>query len=283
MANVNAALPGGNLNPPIAIPNQPTTLAELYQQMPDVYNGMYLGLLTQYSGTVATTSEELIALTCRFPTTAPNVFLYVDSVGVIKTVSQIHAYESVIGQPGPWDQTCFAFSSDVVHHQVGHVILPDANFFRTVVDISVPTVATMEGALTALAAGTLFCGPYAAGDADTELISSRRAVPVPHAYVPLIYNRELTPLQAWLQLGTQIINDNRQVECAVLLDFLRAASTFGRRPVGQRGPFYSSNALPAPLGAPIVDAELLDFQHRYLTRILPVLVNPDGQAFLHHK
>ena len=43
MANVHAAVPGGNLNPPIAIPNQPTTLAALYQQMPDVYNGTYRG------------------------------------------------------------------------------------------------------------------------------------------------------------------------------------------------------------------------------------------------
>jgi hypothetical protein len=40
-------------------------------------------------------------------------------------------------------------------------------------------------------------------------------------------------------------------------DFLRAAATYGRRPVGQRGPFYSSIALPTPLTAPAPDVGLL--------------------------
>ncbi len=285
MAHIHAAI-GGNLNPPIAnnpiaIPNQPSTFAELYQQMPDVYNGVYLGLLEQYSGTLAaTTSRDLITLSQRFPTTVPNVFLYVDNNGVIKTVHQVHGVEVIIGQPGPWDQSCFAFNSDTVHGQVGRVLLPPITFFRTVSDITVPTIATMEAVLTALPAGTTVCGPYQIADADTDEISVRRAVPVPHAYVHMVLNRSFTPTEAWLQLGTQIIADNREADCAILLNFLRAASTFTRRAVAQRGPFFSSIALAAELMAPVADAALLEHQHRHLTRLLPVLVNPDGQIFL---
>jgi hypothetical protein len=83
MANINPAIPDGILNPPIAnlpiapivIPNQPTTLSDLYQQMPDVYNGVYLGLLEQYSGTSAATSAELVQLSQLFRTTVPSLFL----------------------------------------------------------------------------------------------------------------------------------------------------------------------------------------------------------------
>ena len=207
--------------------------------------------MEQYSGTAAATSEALCALSQRFPTTVPNVFIYVDASGVIQTIRQIHAFEAIIGQPGPWDFSCFACNSNIVHGQVGRVLVPPASFFRAVIDLTVPTMASMEAVMTALPAGTNFCGPYTVGAGDTELISSRRAVPVPYAYVPLVSNRQFSPAKAWTQLGTQIINDNREVDCLVLLNFLRAAATFSRRAVAQRGPFFSSLALPTELIAPV--------------------------------
>ena len=207
-------------------------------------------------------------------------FLYVDDVGFIKTVQQIHGTEIIIGQPGLWDQACFAFNSEVVHGQVGRVLIPEVQFFRAIVDIIVPTIATMEAVLTALPAGTTACGPFQVGDENTETVSSRRAVSVPHVYVALVLNQSFTPLEAWLQLGMQIIADNREVDCAILLTFLRAASTFARRAVAQRLPVYSSIALTTSLIAPVADASLLEHQHRHLTRLLPSIINPDGQAFL---
>ena len=55
MAQVNPiAIPVNPVNPAIANlnvagPAPPTTLATLFAQMPDVYNGVYTGLLAQYS------------------------------------------------------------------------------------------------------------------------------------------------------------------------------------------------------------------------------------------
>ena len=283
MAQVNPIVPPVNpVNPAIANlniagPAPPTTLAALFAQMPDVYNGVYTGLLAQYSHTTADTSEALATRTKRFPTTVPNLFIYLDSDGVIKTVSQIHGIEVIIGQAGPWDQSTFAFNSEVVHGQVGSVLLPNATFFATVDNIQVPTVAHMDVALAALAADVHVAGPFVAGQADTELISSRRSVPVPHVYVPLVHNRALTPREAWTQLGTQIIADNRAVDCQVLLDFLRAAASLPRLvPIAT----VSSVALRAALVAPIVDAGYLEHQHRYMARLFPALTPPDAQVFL---
>ena len=266
MAHVVVPPLGGNPNPAIAIPNQPVTLSTLYQQMPDVYNGTYHGFLEQYSGLTATTSDELIGITKQFPTTVPNVFLYVDSLGIINSVYQIHGTEALIGQPGPWDQSCFAYNSDVIRGQVGHVLIPNQHFFQAVTDISVPTMATLEASLLALPAGTIFCGPYAVGDADTEEVSSRRSVPVPHSYVHMVLNWTFTPAEAWTQIGAQIVLDNREVDCMVLLNFLRAATTLPRPRVGQRAPQLSALALPAGLLAPVADPMLLEHQHQYLTR-----------------
>jgi hypothetical protein len=266
-------------NAPVVVPSQPTTLRELYRQMPDVYNGTYQGFLGQY-GEGAATSEELMSLTKRFPTTVPNVFIYLDSNGVIKSVAQVHSVEVIIGQPGTWDQSVFAFNSEVIHGHVGTVLLPTGSFFATVQNIIVPTVVMMEALLTALPAGTNYLGPYNVDDMDTEEIVSRRAVPVPHAYVPLVFNQSFSPTEAWHQIGMQIIADNRSGDCAVLLNFLRGAAVLPRRLVGQHAPILPAMSLPLPLLAPVVDASLLEHQHRYLSRLLPTITNPEGQVFL---
>jgi hypothetical protein len=59
--------------------------------------------LGQY-GEGATTSEELTALTTRFSTTVPNIFIYLDSNGVVKTVAQVYSVEVIIGQQGTRDK-----------------------------------------------------------------------------------------------------------------------------------------------------------------------------------
>ena len=141
---------------------------------------------------------------------------------------QIHGTEALIGQPGPWDQSSFAYNSDVIRGQAGHVLIPNQHFFHAVTNISVPTMATLEAALLAFPVGTICCGPYAVGDANTEEVSSRRSVPVPHSYVPMVLNRTFTLAEAWTQIGAQIILDNCEVDCTVLLNFLQAATTLPR-------------------------------------------------------
>jgi hypothetical protein len=93
-----------------------------------------------------------------------------------------------------------AFASEVVHSQVTTVILPVREFFSITDPTTVPTVHAMQANLAAAANITLL-GPYTVGDADTELIQSRRSVPVPHQYVPLLLHRCLNPIEAWNHVG----------------------------------------------------------------------------------
>jgi hypothetical protein len=266
-------------NVPVAIPHQPTTLRDLYQQMPDVYHGMYQGFLGQY-GDNDVTSEALMDITQRFPSTVPNVFLYVDADGFIKTVSQVHRIEVLIGQPGPWDQSVFAYNSEVIHGHVGTVLLPNETFFARVQNITVPTIGAMEALLLALPVGTNYIGPFNVDDDNTEIIVSRRAVPVPHVYIPLVYNQVFSPLRAWQQLGMQILADDRAEDCAVLLHFLQGAAVLPRQMVGQARPILPALTLPLPLVAPLVDAPLLEHQHHYQSRLFPAMSTPEGQVFL---
>jgi hypothetical protein len=284
MADPNIIPDGLAIGPAIAnenvvVPNQPSTLRDLYQQMPDVYNGVYQGLLEQYGGGERT-SESLMALTLRFPTTVPNVFMYLDIDGVLKTVSQIHGVEIIIGQPGLWDHSVFAFNSEVFHGNVGTVLLPAGTFFSMVPNITVPTVATMDVLLTALPGEMKYLGPFEVDDIGTEEIISRRSVPVPHAYIPLVYNREFLPKEAWQQIGMQIIADNRSMDCAVFLNFLRGASVLPRRLPGRPIPTVPALTIPSPFIAPVANITLLEHQHRYLSRLLPSNNYQDGQGFL---
>lgn len=250
MAQPNAAIP---VLPALAAPPAPVTLLERFTQMPDVYNGSYQGLLAQYAAN-NTTSGAILEMTRRFPTTVPNVFLYSDFDGVIRTMSHIHSVEAVFGLPSRWDTATFGYFGDVIHGQATALTLSAATFFGAVVDVVVPTVANMEPLLTALPANTTFVGPFANGDADTEVVSTRRAVPLPHCYVPMVFNRTLSPTEAWQQLGLQIIADNREADCAILLTFLRCAATLTN--VGDATPRVSTFIMHPPncgrrvIGAP---------------------------------
>ena len=72
--------------------------------------------------------------------------------------------------------------------------------------------------------------PYQAdGAADTTVTRTRMMVPVPQAYVHLLMGTRLNPRQLWEQVGGAIRNDHREVECAVLLQFLVSAAPLRRR------------------------------------------------------
>jgi hypothetical protein len=115
--------------------------------------------------------------------------------------------------------------------------------------------------------------PYNYNDPDTEMINTRRSVPVPHAYVPLFAFRTLSPSEAWQQIGEQIILDGRQQDCMVLLNFLRAAT------VKVRGNIRNQRTGPPAVAQiedilPPIDGELMQHTRRRLRIILPTCFLP---------
>ena len=259
--------------PPLGV--EPTTFGQLFQTMPDVYNGTYSHFLAEYAPDDAVTGTAVMLNTItRFPTTqVPAVFAYVGVDGMINTVHHIHRVEVPFGQPSPWTDTILGFSGDVYNTQIAYLQVGVDDFFDNTPATQVPTAATMGAALAALAVGTLQTGPFNANDPDTEEVCSRRAVPVPYPYIALMFGRQLTPREAWEQVGAQVILDQREADCSRFLDFLRLAGVSRRPRQGQRGApsvLSQPTALQQPLGDPL----LLDHIGRRLRMLLPITMAP---------
>jgi hypothetical protein len=251
--------------------NAPTSFGELFTSMGDLYNGVYAPLLAEYSATNARTAEEIMHLTLtQLPVDlTPAVFVYQDVQGRIRIVHHVHKVEPTFGQPDtPLTGLILGFTGEVFENSAQVVQLPQATFFSTTGNIVVPTLETLTVLLATAENGML--GPYNRGDPDTEVINTRRAIPIPAAYVPLFTFRTLSASDAWLQVGGQILQDGREQDCRVLLNFLRAAVVVTRGNVRNQpaGPFASAQreALLPPLDGP-----LLQHVNRKLCAILPAL------------
>lgn len=271
-------------NVPQAVPQEPTTFGELFQLMPDVYNGVYIDLLQEYAPDDARNSNVLLQSTLtRFPVSqVPALFAYVGTDGLIGTVHHLHRVEVPLGRPSPWMDTTLAFVGDIVQNQIAYTRIEADTFLDNTEAVVVPTVATMGAALTALAGGMHNVGPYNAGDPDTKECRSRRAVPVPYPYVQLMFGRQLTPREAWEQVGSQVVLDQREGDCAIFLNFLRVAATHSRGRAGQPRP--PANIHPAAFVQPMADAALLAHIGQRLRALLPVTTAPGavlGPQFAH--
>lgn len=256
------------VNPGVPVP-EPTTFAELFNSMPDVYNGTYQRFLNEYDVNNAQPGTALLLNTItRFPMTqVPALFAYVGTDGLISTVHHIHRVEVPFGQPSPWLDAMIGFKGEIHNTQIAYVQVGVDTFFDNTDPVRVPTVATMGAAYAALAAGTINVGPYDDNAPDTEEVQCRRAIPVPYAYVPLMFGRDLTPQQAWEQVGAQIILDQREADCSLFLTFLRVAGT------ARRGrPRTPANMQPQALNQPMGDPTLLGHIGRKLRQLLPVVV-----------
>ena len=143
----------------------------------------------------------------------------------------------------------FCQKGDLFHNQAQLVFWLQEYFHQLNGQARVGTRAAIDTALAGDPAAELL-GPFAAVDADTELVRVRRTCFVPPAFVPAFLASQLTPKEAWQQVGSRIINENREADCVALLDFLRVAMT--RSGVGQ----LSSLAVQAPT-APVANVVLL--------------------------
>jgi len=161
----------------------------------------------------------------------------------------------------------FGFVGDVVGPTAQAVEFPGTTAFDLApAQVRVPMLATMEACWVAAGADP-FLPPFAAADANTELICTCWSaflpfVAVPHCLAPVSMR------QLWTILGQPLVDGNRQVEMAVLLDWIRVALVSSAPqvpPVIQLG---------APLTAPIANMGLLGFFHRIVQHWLPGIAAP---------
>jgi hypothetical protein len=255
-----AALAAGAQQPLPAIgaaqPPPPRTFAELFASMPDAYHGEYQGLFNPVRPDPAMGAMAAQTYICHlFPSEeVPSVWLYqARDTGRLQTLIIPHVVRGVAGPADPWVGMTMAFTSDIFYGQIAPIRFPVGLCDNTPA-VRAPTVATMTAAIAANPGPYL--GPYGANDPGTEELFTRSLIPVPHAYIPLVLFRSLTPGEAWLQLGESIIQDQREADCSELLDFLRVAAVRPEPPaaVAAAGAGAAAQNQPPDAAAPIAPA-----------------------------
>ena len=243
---------------PPAIPHLvPRTYSAKFASLGDAYEGAYLPLLESHHPNAQLTPAVVLqtALTLSAHEGLPGVYAYqVPGSGEIRTVHRLGYASSLPGVAAPWDGILFAFDGDVVPPGLVNLVQVPANAFHLTTAVAAPTAATLNDHWAGVAADHACVGPFELGDGDVTPVITRRFMPVPIAYVHLMHNRVLTPRQAW-QIAEQIIADGRAADCAIFLDFLRAACTFCA-PAAVGDPFVAAAALTAALVVPLADEAL---------------------------
>lgn len=252
---------------------QATTFRELFANMGDAYNGVYHPLMTEYQPDAQVDAQEFMRHTlARLPIDqVPSVFIYQGNFNTLRVIHHIHHVAAEFGQPiTPLTNTHLGFTGEVFNGNIQVLQVPGDTFFSTTLDIVVPTIPTITALLAASQNGMI--GPFNRNDPNTEVIRTLRAVPIPYAYVPLMAFRALSPHEAWQQVGEQILLDGRQDDCAVFLNFLRAATVVR----GIRGGL-PHRAITTPALTQLVvpatpqDGPILEHVNRKLRQLLPAL------------
>jgi hypothetical protein len=174
-----------------------------------------------------------------------------------------------------WDGHIFGSINDVVGHQIPTTVeLPvDALFARQDDSVSFRVgLPQLMNAMFGTDPALELLGVFTNFDAGTELIQSRNMVPIPHRYMRHFIGGGVKPRHAWETAGSNIMNNNDQVACAPLLNFLRLACT--RNVAGDAQGLVTKPVLEAPLA----DAALTRQRTELVEFKLPGLLRQDNKS-----
>jgi len=273
------AQPPPVVQPTAALPPGPgpITYLQLYQGNQDALGGDYAPLYAPYEANSVRTPAELLGRLLALSEIVPKVFitLVIDDDGAYRTrtLHRVQRYQSHPVTASVWDGRVFAFDGDV--HPGNHIDLVEfpADPFGVVGPTVVPAIAQTT-ALLAAHPNQGHILPLAVGAQDTEEVDSRYFVQVPHAYLPLLLTRRLTPRELWEQVVMAITTDNRDQACEVFITWARVALVLCPDPTDPANFLPPANCLgPARTHIPpiAVDAALQHHRWSVLVQDLPAL------------
>ena len=105
-----------------------------------------------------------------------------------------------------------------------NVELPGTLYVLTPNQVLVPTVRHILTSIQNDATLNHF-GPYAVGDANTELVRVRKIIPLPFKYVSLFLSQAITPRMHFEIIYPLLVTDQLDVQCRVLTRFFQMAMT----------------------------------------------------------
>ena len=247
----------------------------------DPFGGVYDAVMDEYEPTLVNAIQpaDIRARVLLSADTMPHAYVSLvgddaEGVGKIVLVHRPVRYPVSMGQPAtPWDNRSFAFVGDV-QGPGGHINIvefpADAFHIAGGGQLHVPTAVVLDAAF-AVGPDVASIGPYANGDAGTDVIRTRQYMYCPAKYVHLFLEHRLTPRQAWERVVGAITNDGAAVACAPLVNWIRAACTIApNRPV-------PSVQRASPV-VPLADVALQDHRHTIVSRDLPARTGPQEPA-----
>jgi hypothetical protein len=173
--------------------------------------------------------------------------------------------------PSTWDDKFFAQKGELHRNQAILVEWKKSDYFHQLnQQVLVPAPGTIDAILAGQPDVELL-GPYAQGEAGTELIKVRCTCFVPPKYVGMFLGKPLTPREAWERVRGQIVTDGKEVACRALIKYLQAALT---QSAVNAKPLLALAEAPT---APLADAMLLEHRRRILCEDFPELDQEAGR------
>jgi hypothetical protein len=135
--------------------------------------------------------------------------------------------------------------------------------------VTVPLLDEMDNAWTN-ANGANAVGPYATTNyPNTEQVRTRLLCPIPQCYVGLCMKCTYMPQFFWMDVIGQIRQDQLTVDCNVLVNWARVASTYG--PPDATGHPTFPLAVDCGLRVPLADKQLTACHWNWVAEVLPAL------------
>lgn len=208
---------------------RPKTYQEKYLLEPDVLGGDYTHLYSRFDLATARTGQEIRDQVLLASNAIPKAYLFLcnhNNTPTVEVLFRPSRFASDLTTVSQWDDLAFGFLGDVLPgNHIEMVGFPTNAFTRTTPQL-VPTLAAMDAAVGLLdPLQDSFIPAPAVGTADTEQVSTRVMVQVPHTYLATVFNRQHTPISLWTDLGGAIVNDGLEAELAPLLDWMRVSLT----------------------------------------------------------
>ena len=161
------------------------------------------------------------------------------------------------------DGKLYAFDNDL-HRNQGSTVEITNGYFNLVPNTVL--VSTVPNILTELAADPTLetLGPYANGDANTQVVRSRYIIPIPFKYVNIFLASGITPRRFFLEVYPLMVTDQIDQDCSSLIRFMQIALTVP----GPNMPSPIEVIVPV---APPRDTRLLDLREAIIQHHFPAL------------
>ena len=195
--------------------------------------------------------------------------------GKVNVYLQVSRFDRRLGLPRtPWDDQMFATKGDLHRNQAVTANWLPEYFHQIAAQVNAPSIVTIQNSFAG-DPNLEAMGPYANGDAGTEVIRVRRSVYCPAPYAALLLAAPVTPRIAFELITAQLTIDGKLAECNPLVKWLQVALLA----------VANNGASPLQLGvaptAPLADHNLLGHREKILHLDFPLLNQANAQLQQH--